>query len=743
MTNGGTDFRRLVAAVSALLCLGALISGLSDVSTAATPTPRSTSAASAPASQARADGDEVDVTIRRTNSTYIEKREPIVVHATATNRSDHVWKNVKAYLVISPGPMTDADSVAATADGPADTYINERIFRPFRLISDVGRLGVGKSKRFRVRVPYKFLGLGSNPQEGVYQVAVEITGTDEEGLRDDNAIGRARTLMPYLNERTASDDPIEISMVWPFTTTIRRAPDGSYPDADDLIASVSRNGQLGRMLASARDAPARTITVLLDPALIEALSAIAQGTYGPPEADSQPSTLEPDDLPSGSLSPQQTAKNFLSGLRDLAQAQDVWMSPYAQPDLDALAQHPHAKQAAEVYQATENTSRNVLKRFGLDGRVAYTPPDGIAELDSLQWAQSNTDTSDPSRPGPAAILSPEMLNDWDDSGSPLISLDAGDSTIPTVVDDGAVMSGGPAPGRTDRAFQIRQRLASAATVRAIERTIDPDTSEDLAVVVGSDWDPGPRSNRIDIFDALDATWVKGVSPERELDQHAANWQGPVGVPSDESTEPVTDTLVDAAAQIVRDADDLASLVDAGESLRDYYGASAGMVVSQNWRADMPEADTYASEAVDGPESQLDKITIDGPGYVSLSGNSGRLPITIHNGLDVPIKVGVAIRAKGERLEIPDMEPKEVAAGQSPSFTIDADIGEVTNTAFMARLVTPNGRRFGEPAEFSVRSSVVGTAIWIGMGIAVVLVVIALARRIRRRRESPPADEAAP
>ena len=741
MTNGRTDFRRIVAAVAALLCVAVMASAVPNVSQARTSGAEVAGRTTTLAKSARAQ-DDIAVTIKRTNSTYLEKRKPVVINAKATNKSDHEWTNIKAYLVIDTNPLTDDDAVADAAASAVDAPAGSRIYRPFRLITNVGKLGVGESKRFKVRVPFKHLGLGSRPTEGAYQVGVHLLGTDDEGNRDEtHAIGRARTLMPYLNDRTAAADPIEVSMVWPFTTTIRRASDGSYPDADDLIDDVSTRGHLGRMLTAARAAPARTITVLLDPALIEALSAIAQGAYGPPEADSKSATVEPEDLPTGDLTPQQTAKTFLSDLRDLARAQDVWFTPYAQPDLDALERHPRPRQAAAVYQATESTSRNLLNQFGLKGRVAYMPPDGISELDSLQWAQSNTDTSDPSSPGPVSILSPNMLDDWDYSGSPLVSLDAGKSTIPTVVDDGTVMTGGPAPGRTDSSLQIRQRLASTATVRAIERTSDPDASQKIAVVVDPEWDPGPRPGKTDIFDALEATWVKGVSPERQLDSNPTNWQGTVGVPTDEADKPVADTLVDSATKIVRDADDLASLVSASQPLRDYYGGSAGMVVSQNWRSEL-DAEEYAADAVDVPESQLEKVTIDGPGFVSFSGNSGRLPITIHNGLDVPIKVGVAIRAKGERIEIPDMEPKEVAAGQSPSFTIDADIGEVTNTAFTARLVTPNGRRFGEPAEFNVRSSVVGTAIWIGMGIAGVLVIIALVRRIRRRRASSPADETA-
>ncbi|MDN5852203.1 MAG: DUF6049 family protein [Actinomycetia bacterium] len=594
-----------------------------------------------------------------------------------------------------------------------------------------------------MRVPFKRLPIDRT--NGVYQVGVHILATDEKGNRDsDNTLGRTRTFMPYFNERNAARDPIEVSTVWPFTAPIRRAPDGTYPDADELVELVSPTGRLGRMLALAEGAMARSITVLIDPALIEALSAIAVGNFGPPDSGTQSQTLQPQELTTGSESPQQTAKEFLTALNSLATGQDVWITPYAQPDLDALAQHAQAGEAAGVYKATEAAARSVAKRFGVEGRIAYMPPNGVAELDSLLWAQSNTDTSDPSRPGPAVILSPSMLSDWDDSESPLLSLDAGDYTLPTVVDDGTVMEGGPRPGKTDSALQIRQRLASQITLRAIERSDEPSTSPTVAVVMDPEWNPGPRAKRINMFDVLSPTWVRATSPERNLVGNPPNWQGPIGVPGNESDPPVPDELVDAAAKIVRATDDLASVLGGQQAMRDYYGGSAGMVMSQNWRSEPRDAEDYAEEAAEAATSPLEKVRIEGPGFVSFSGNSGRLPITIHNGLDVPIKVGVAIRAKSDTISIPDMPPKEIAPGQSPSFTIDANIGEISNTAFTATLVTPDGERFGEPAQFNVRSSVVGTAIWIGMGVAGVLVVIALVRQIRRRRAAPsPADEPAP
>lgn len=730
--------RRTAAAMAALVCCVAVsVVGTS----AATPSAQATATA-ASATAAPVDGDELKIRIKRLGSTYIERGEPVVIRAKVTNRSEHRWHRAKAYLVISGSPITDAASVKAAAQSSAETPSGHRVTSG-GTFTRIGRLGRGESKTFTIRVPFKRLPIDRT--NGVYQVGVHVLATDEDGNRDsDNTLGRVRTFMPYFNDRTASRDPLHVSTVWPFTAPIRRDPDGAYPDAEELVDLVSPTGRLGRMLHVAEDANVRSITVLIDPALVEALSAIAVGNFGPPESGSQSQTLQPQELSTGSDSPQRIAKEFLTALNSLAKSQDVWITPYAQPDLDALTQHGRNGEAAGVYKATETTARSVAKRFGVEGRIAYMPPDGVADLDSLLWAQSNTDTSDPSRPGPVAILAPKMLTDWDDSESPVLSLDAGNYTLPTVVDNDAIMEGGPRPGKTDSALQVRQRLASEVALRAIERSADPSTSSTVGVVIDPEWNPGPRARRIDMFDVESPTWVTATSPERELNTNPPNWRGPVGVPGDTGEPPVPDDLVDAAADIVRATDDLASVLGGGQAMRDYYGGSAGMVMSQNWRSDPIDAESYAEDAAEAATTPLQKVRIEGPGFVSFSGNSGRLPITIHNGLDVPIKVGVAIRAKSDTISIPDMPPKEIAPGQSPSFTIDANIGEISNTAFTATLVTPDGQRFGEPAQFAVRSSVVGTAIWIGMGIAGVLVVIALVRQIRRRRATPsPADEPAP
>ena len=56
----------------------------------------------------------------------------------------------------------------------------------------------------------------------------------------------------------------------------------------------------------------------------------------------------------------------------------------------------------------------------------------------------------------------------------------------------------------------------------------------------------------------------------------------------------------------------------------------------------------------------------------------------------------------------------------------------SSATLTARMVTPDGEAFGTPAVFNVRSSRVGAALWVAIGLAAAFVVVALARRFRGR-----------
>jgi hypothetical protein len=66
----------------------------------------------------------------------------------------------------------------------------------------------------------------------------------------------------------------------------------------------------------------------------------------------------------------------------------------------------------------------------------------------------------------------------------------------------------------------------------------------------------------------------------------------------------------------------------------------------------------------------------------------------------------------------------------------------SSATLTARMVTPDGQAFGTPAVFNVRSSRVGVALWIAIGLAAAFVVVALVRRFRghpKRHDSVPSE----
>ena len=138
--------------------------------------------------------------------------------------------------------------------------------------------------------------------------------------------------------------------------------------------------------------------------------------------------------------------------------------------------------------------------------------------------------------------------------------------------------------------------------------------------------------------------------------------------------------------------------------------------------------------IDQLDNQIGRVRIEAPEFVTLSSSSGRFPLTITNNLDWPIRVGVRLKAN-DAIKIQQDEPIEVEPRQSTTVNVQVHAEDVGVTEVTARLTTPKGRPFGEPVTFKMRSSVVGTVIWIALGAAGAIIVLAVGRRVRRSAKS--------
>jgi len=65
-----------------------------------------------------------------------------------------------------------------------------------------------------------------------------------------------------------------------------------------------------------------------------------------------------------------------------------------------------------------------------------------------------------------------------------------------------------------------------------------------------------------------------------------------------------------------------------------------------------------------------------------------------------------------------------------------DLKSESATTVTARLSSANGQEFGAATDFNVRSSQVGAALWIAIGVSVAFVAVALIRRFARPGHRP-------
>src|SRR5690606_12807386 len=86
---------------------------------------------------------------------------------------------------------------------------------------------------------------------------------------------------------------VSTSIIWPFRADVVREPNGSYPDAEKLLEDVGPGGRLRAMLNVARRSGTVPVSVLLDPALVDALQRIVNNDTGRPQPPDTPSESAP------------------------------------------------------------------------------------------------------------------------------------------------------------------------------------------------------------------------------------------------------------------------------------------------------------------------------------------------------------------------------------------------------------------------------------------------------------------
>jgi len=668
------------------------------------------------------DGEPVtsglEVTIDQVVPASIEPGEPLQISGTVTNLDPRRWKDLQVFLVVDPIAITSREQLDAALESPADTYNGDRICTTGcsadkGQYDEAGALAPGESTTYALTVPFSLLGLeGTAP--GVHTVSVHVLGERVDQGRLEGADGRARILMPYLSD---AQDAVGVCVVIPLHHELQRLEDGTYDDLDELIRSISPGGLLRNRLdlvAATKDGQA---SLTVDPALIDVLRAIVDDDLGPPSPDTGGNDEEQEDEAGDEpTDDQQAAAEFLDRLELAATRSDVLIEPYGQADLQALVGRPELRLTRTVRQV----GARALSDTQITGDPVLQP---VGELDTQALAPLARER--------VIVVSSEQVRGWAIADGPTARVvDDGATAVPVVVADASLQAGGLAPGPSDSTLHVRQRVLAEAAMLSLA-----GARTGLVFRPDDEWDPGPGAAGDELFDQLDTPWVFATNLSSVADARRGAPVRPA--PVLEAPAPLPASVLTAAARLRRHSTTFDTVTGRDAPLRSYYQQLAVLAVSSQLRADPATAQGLADAATATIDQQLSRISVQGPEFVTLSSSSGPFPITLTNRLDRPVTVGAVIYDEERLLKVVEVEPQTIAPRTAVTVTVSVEAPSVGVTTVRVRLATENGRAFGEPVTFPLRSSMVGTVIWYAMGGIGVLLLVLVVRRIARRLRPGP------
>ena len=700
VTLGGA----LGLALGGVLAGGALLGPLAAPAQAgvATLSPATDNVAAAPLS----------VVMTSMTPSVIPRAGVITISGVVTNTSQEAWQDVNLAPFTSSTPITTRDDLDAAARTTPETTVGTRLDDPATNVT-VGDLAPGQRARFRIRVPRASLAISGDP--GVYWLGVHALGANADG-RDLVADGRARTFIPLVSPEQARTRSVPVSILLPLRDRARRAADGSLNGPTRWAALTGPYGRLTRLTDFAASSGATPITWVLDPAVLDALddfgngnpplslaaTDVAQEKSGDKQAKASaspsPSPSKGTKVPSADQRARST--NVLETFLGTARTNDLLGLGYSDPDVAALAR----RRPSLLTRANELSSRRLGAR-GLTATPVVAPPPGyfdptlltrIPRATTLLLGDQGTLTSQPQ----SRLATGQQL----------------------VLSDDRAGAGGPAPTDAHDPLAMRQRILSEAALEA-EKGDQPARA--IVVSLPSEWNPGPNWREADFFGGLDVPWVRVVPLERgvispyegELQYDRAQRAREIGPANVLATRTLTHTGAVLDNLLTNRNDASNRLTGAALQASSYSARGTRMLASEQVLALNGET-----------QRTMDKVQVTGTDFVTLSGGSGSLTVTLVNGLEEPVTVGLRAHTDSPDVKVATPDPVRMQPGQRITMrlptTSAVGVHEVRLTP-----VTTEGQEVGTPLRFSLRTSQVGRLIWFVLLAAGVLLGVMVLRRI--------------
>ncbi|MCW2866126.1 MAG: hypothetical protein JWR20_314, partial [Marmoricola sp.] len=394
------------------------------------------------------------------------------------------------------------------------------------------------------------------------------------------------------------------------------------------------------------------------------------------------------------------ARALLRALVTAIGSQDTLALGYSDPDVAALLRH-----GPGLLDRARAVSRRRLQARGLQGDPVVAPPE--------------------------EVFDPRLVGRLD-RGTTLLLGDRGGLTSPTasrlptgqelVLADDRASAGGPAPDAPLDALALRQRVLSEA---ALEAEKGDEAPRAVTVLLPPRWDPGADWRDADLFGGLQTAWTRleGVPSDP-----TTTYAGTLSYPASSRALELPEANVSASRALTLTGFTLGHLLTSAEDVTERLVGAALQAASYNAR---PAPGFAADQVLDldaATRRQMDRVQVTGTDFVTLSGGSGTVTVSIVNGLRRPITVGLRARADSTDVGVADPPVVSMQPGQRTTLRLDvtsrSGVHDVT-----IEPVTTRGEVLGTPLTFSLRTSQVGRAVWFVIVAGGLLLAVMILRRI--------------
>ena len=672
----------------------------------------------------------LSVTLTGMSPSEVPRKGAVTLTGVVTNVSDEDWADVNLTPFTSSEPMTTRDELAEAALTTSDEAVGERLTDEG---VSVGDLAAGEEAAFSIRVPSSLLIPGG---PGVYWIGVHALGANSEG-RDLVADGRARTFIPLVTAQQARQRSVPVSLVLPLRERARRAADGRLNGPTRWVQLTKADGRLTRIVEFGASAGTAPVSWLVDPAVLDGLDDFRRGNpplslepeqvadpdedpdndpdQDPDEDPDEDPTRGPSARPSvapgpGSPSAEERARaqSVLEAFLATARTKSLLTLGYSDPDIASLAR----RRASLIKRANELAARR-MEVWGLTGSPAIAPPRGYFDPELLPRISKD------------ALL---VLSDRGRLQDPTLSrLPSGQDLVLT---DARSRTGGPTPNAPRAALALRQRILSEA---ALEVAKGDEPIRPIVVALPYGWDPGPNWRQADFFGGVQTPWVR-LAPMPRVATSA--YDGRLAYGRSQRATEIGDDNVAATRTLHRTSSVLGHLLANPHGVTDQLTGAALQASAYSARPTLELAAQQVLALDATARGQMERVEVTGTDVSTLSGGSGSLTVTLVNGLDQPIIVGLKARTDSPQVKVETPEPVSMQPGErrTARLRVTSGVGVHDVTIFP---VTIDGEETGTPLTFTLRTSQVGRLIWYiiiaGGTLLGVMIVRRIALRIRSNR----------